>query len=153
MTEVDISQIELDLIKKYVNERWNTFLAKGRSPRAIAKSVLLGKIGEVAFAKMHDIDINIPLQTTCSDPGWDFIVDDIKYDVKTLNDLKSRRVYFNKNYMRSDFYAIMLYNKRKVKFVGYVSKEDALANCKCDRYSTYFGLNPNYVKRNIKGAI
>ena len=124
MIEVEITENELSLVKQFALDKWKTFSAHGRSPDQIIKNILLGKIGEIAFAKMLNIDYIKNLNTSHADNGWDFIVDGIKYDVKTINNLSKNRVYYRQ--LCADKFVVIYYDHKLhiAKLLGYITRNE-----------------------------
>lgn len=120
----NIKHNDMVSVVNFSNEKWNNHHAHGRSADEIITHIIDGKLGEVAFAKLFGFE-SINFDGNNEDGGADFIKDNIKYDVKTINNKNKERIYI-KSSLRADKYALMFYNKieNNVIFIGFLSKLD-----------------------------
>jgi len=144
--DVEITYVEKRKIFEYAIVNYVDFKANGRTDKQRKRDLAVGTLGERIFKKYFEYDA-VEVQRTLkkADPGWDFTIDDIKIDVKTIAH-NYDRVYFNIDYMRCDYYCAVKVLKNDNGFLGQIvafcSHKDATKT-----YKSHFryGKTANYI--------
>lgn len=115
-----------------------------RTSSKVIEHILIGKIGEIAFKKLKDANISLTASKN-PDMGFDCIDNNLKIDIKTLDDICKKRVYINHRYMNADIYVLMYFNKTDniAYYLGSLSKSNIEANFKYDK------KNLSYVDKEL----
>ncbi len=147
MKTIEISTEEIEQAKNFAERTWNNHQGHGREKSTIIYNIFIGKLGEIGFKKMFPNASEINFNGNHCDPGYDFILNNKRIDIKTLDQKWKCKVYFNKNYLNADFYAVMQYNKLSstIIFLGCISCKDLLNKAVFEENTSYVSID--YLKK------
>ncbi len=109
---------------------------KAQDAKAKEYHVFIGKLGELAYLKLFYQKIS-PIKNPGDkrDPGFDFIdINNLKIDVKTIDDSWKQRIYINIDYFYSDIIVLMYINLDRLlaTYMGAITKDLFLKNKQFD---------------------
>lgn len=136
---IQISKNDQLFIESYALENAKDYKSNGRKYETKVKNIIVGKSGELAFAKIYNLkkedeDLQVDFSKG-ADPGYDFLTrKNVKIDVKTLDKNYKQKVYVNASYLRADIYVLMLFedSTNEYFYQGYVKHKDVKENLHFD---------------------
>jgi hypothetical protein len=137
------------MIQSFAEQTYESFYHQNRNIDTIIDNIYVGKMGEYGSALLFNA--SLPLFEACADPGYDFIINDICIDVKTIDAYYKQRVYISR--LSAQCYVAMYLNKKtnEVKYLGnlsrlYIRKYKLLQNGYIDKNIFKKHFKPVFIK-------